>query len=220
MAGALIIGLVVGLARIGNYRGKRLVRPFLIAYVDTLRGLPTIVTLFILYFGLPSVGVTISNQPIVVGIVGLSLMLGAYLSEVFRAAIMAVDSGQTEAALSIGMARWQAFVRIVLPQALLIAVPTLGGYFIGLIKDSSLVGFISVVELLRTGNLIVAATFRPFEVYLIIGAIYLILSLVASRVVILIERRLRPREKSYRHLKLDELSVTGVGGNPLMDELL
>lgn len=200
---SLAIGLAVALARTRRYPGYRIVRPLLVVYVEVLRGLPLIVTLFILFFGLPAVGVTISGSPVVVGTVGLSLALGAYLSEVLRAAILAVDPGQMEAALSLGMTRRQAFARIVVPQALLIAVPTLGGYFIGLLKDTSLLGFISVIELLRVGMQIVSSTFQAFSVYLTVGAVYLALSLIAARVVVLVERALRPAERDLGRLTRD-----------------
>lgn len=187
-----IWGLALGLIRIARIP---VVHQLLIVYVEIFRGLPTIVVLFLVFFGLPSLGFTISNNPIIVGIVGLSLSLGAYLSEVFRAAILAVDEGQMEAARSIGMSTRQSYQRIVLPQALIIAVPTLGSFFIGLLKDTSLLSFIAVTELMETGNEINAATFLSFQVYLVVGAIYIVLSIIASRLVIIVERRLRPLEK-------------------------
>lgn len=188
-------GLLLGLLRIARIP---VVHQVLIVYVEIFRGLPTIVVLFLVFFGLPTVGFTISNNPAIVGTVGLSLSLGAYLSEVFRAAILAVDAGQMEAALSIGMGRREAYQRVVLPQAFVIAVPTLGSFFIGLLKDTSLLSFISVTELMQAGNEINAATFLSFQVYLAVGAIYIVLSLIASRLVIVVERRLRPLEKRYR----------------------
>jgi polar amino acid transport system permease protein len=187
-------GLLLGLLRIARIPG---VHQLLIVYVEIFRGLPTIVVLFIVFFGLPSVGFTISNNPIIVGTVGLSLCLGAYLSEVFRAAILAVDAGQMEAALSIGMSRRESYQKIVLPQAFVIAVPTLGSFFIGLLKDTSLLSFIAVSELMETGNEINAATFLSFQVYLIVGAIYILLSIIASRLVIIVERKFRPLEERY-----------------------
>lgn len=187
-------GLLLALVRIAHVP---VLHQLLVAYVEILRGLPTIVILFIVFFGLPAAGITISDNAIVVGIFGLTLSLGAYLSEVFRAAILAVDPGQMEAAISVGMSRREGYQRIVLPQALIIAVPTLGSFSIGLLKDTSLLAFISVGELMRVGNNIVAATFRSFEVYFLVGAMYVILSLTASRLVLIVERRLRPLEERY-----------------------
>ena len=116
-----------------------------------------------MFFGLPSIGITISSSAIVVGIFGLTLNLGAYLSEAFRAAILAVDPGQMEAAVSIGMSRIEGYRHVVLPQAAVIVIPTLGSFFIGLIKDTSLLTFISVSELMNTGNEIEASTFLAFQ---------------------------------------------------------
>jgi His/Glu/Gln/Arg/opine family amino acid ABC transporter permease subunit len=143
MAIASAIGLFVALLRIAHIP---VLHQFLVAYVEIFRGLPTIVILFLAYFGLPSIGITVSDNPIVVGVVALSFNLAAYLSEVFRAAILAIDPGQMEAALSFGLSRRQGYVRVVLPQALLVAVPTLGSFLIGLLKDTSLLSFISVTS--------------------------------------------------------------------------
>jgi His/Glu/Gln/Arg/opine family amino acid ABC transporter permease subunit len=194
MALATAWGLILALLRIARLP---VLYQAILLYVEVFRGLPTIVVLLFVFFGLPSAGIDLSDNAIVVGIVGLTLSLGAYLSEVFRAAILAVDPGQMEAAISIGMSRGQAYRRIVLPQAFVIAVPTLGGYGIGLLKETSLLAFISVSELLRVGNDIVAATFESFHVYFFVGAMYVILSLLASRLVLIVERRLRPLEKRY-----------------------
>jgi His/Glu/Gln/Arg/opine family amino acid ABC transporter permease subunit len=198
---SVIWGLLLGIARVAHIP---VLHQLLIVYVEIFRGLPTIVILFVAYFGLPTVGFTISNNAPVVGVVALTLNLGAYLSEVFRAAILAVHPGQMRAAESIGMSRFQAYRKIVLPQALLIAVPTLGSFFVGLIKDTSLLSFISVRELLEVGNEINAATFQSFQIYFWVGVIYIILSLIASRVVLIVEKRLRPLE---RRMKGDDVDI-------------
>ena len=126
------------------------------------------------------------------GVVGLSINLGAYLSEVFRAAILAVDPGQMQAGLSMGMKRVQIYRKIILPQAAIIAVPTVGGYFISLLKDCALVSFISVDELLRHGNYIVSSTFRTMDAYVLVGIIYYAMSMVAAKAVRMLEIHLRP----------------------------
>ena len=190
---ASAIGLFVALLRIAHIP---VLHQFIVAYVEIFRGLPTIVILFLAYFGLPSIGIRLSDNPIVVGVVALSFNLAAYLSEVFRAAILAIDPGQMEAAQSLGLSRRQGYVRVVLPQALLVAVPTLGSFLIGLLKDTSLLSFISVTELLKAGNDIVAATFLSFRVYILVGAVYVVLSLVSSRLVLWVERRLAPIEEA------------------------
>jgi His/Glu/Gln/Arg/opine family amino acid ABC transporter permease subunit len=194
MAIGSVLGLVIGLVRIARIP---MVHQIIIVYVEIFRGLPTIVILFLAYFGLPSMGINISSNPVVVGITGLSVNLSAYLSEVFRAAILAIDPGQMEAGLSIGLSPVQSYGRIVLPQALLVAVPSLGSFFIGLLKDTSLLSFISVTELMKTGNDIVATTFLAFQVYILVGIIYVVLSVVSSRLVLWVERRLRPLEQAF-----------------------
>ncbi|MEA2247698.1 MAG: polar amino acid transport system permease protein [Solirubrobacteraceae bacterium] len=214
---AIVAGLLIAIARIwASERGgaARILGFALRAYVETLRGLPIIVTLFIIYFGLPTVGLTIASNALIAGILGLSLALAAYLAEVFRAAILSVESGQMEAALSFGMKRSDAYMRIVIPQALVVAVPTLGGYFISTLKDSSLLGFISVVELMRTAIDLVSVTFLAFQIYLTIGAIYLVLSLVASWVVAHIEQRLRPLEKAYTGGAVGDRGMPELAGAP------
>jgi polar amino acid transport system permease protein len=204
---SMVLGLLIALGRITEGGGPaHLLRLVLRGYVEVLRGLPLIVTLFLIYFGLPVVGIRISD-PLIAGVLGLTLALGAYLSEVFRAAILAIDKGQMEASLAFGMSRYAAYRHIVLPQALVVAVPTLGGYFIGLLKDSSLLSFISVTELMSTGNELVSITFRAFEIYLMIGAIYLVLSFVAAWFVAIVEKRLRPLERAFQGGRGTGLSV-------------
>ncbi|MER9256623.1 amino acid ABC transporter permease [Mesorhizobium sp. M0598] len=128
----------------------------------------------------------------------MSLNLGAYLSEVFRSAIISIDPGQCEAGKSIGMSRVMVLKRVTLPQALRIAVPTVGGYFIALLKDSSLVSFISVNELLRNGTVVIANTFRSMEVYMMVAIIYFVMSFIASRLVRMVERALTPQHQRQR----------------------
>jgi polar amino acid transport system permease protein len=209
---AVVWGLLLGILRVAHIP---VVHQILIVYVEIFRGLPTIVILFVAYFGLPSVGFTISPYAPVVGVIALTLNLGAYLSEVFRAAILAIDPGQMRAAESIGMSRFQAYRKVVLPQALLVAVPTLGSFFVGLIKDTSLLSFISVRELLEVGNEINAATFQSFQIYFYVGLIYIALSIIASRLVLIIEARLRPLERRTKR-NTDELDralpTTSMGG--------
>ena len=202
---SMVWGLILGIGRIAKIP---VVYQLLIVYVEIFRGLPTIVILFVVYFGLPTVGFTISNDPVVVGVVGLTLNMGAYLSEVFRAAILAVDSGQMKAAESLGMSRLQGYRKIVLPQAFLIAVPTLGSFFVGLIKDTALLSFISVRELLEVGNEINAATFQSFQIYFYVGIIYIALSIIASRLVLFIEARLRPMDRRRGKDRRNQLDAT------------
>lgn len=171
---SIIIALVLGFfAAIVRILKVRILNGIATVYVSIIRGTPLLVQIFVIYYGLPQIG--ISLDPISSGVVALSLNAGAYLSESFRAAILAVDNGQMEASLSMGMTYSQALRRIILPQSLRIAIPTLSNTFIVLIKDTSLVSVITVTELLQMSSLIIAKTFEPLTIYLLAAAIYWIL---------------------------------------------
>ena len=184
---AITIGVVSALLVIG---GNRYAKRFVSAYVSICRGVPLIVILLFIYFTLPEAHIRL--PAFWAGVAGLSFNLGAYLSEVFRAAILAVDAGQMQAGLSLGMKRVTVYRKIILPQAAVIAIPTVGGYFISLLKDCALVSFISVDELLRHGTYIISATFRSMETYFLVGGIYYLMSMVAARGVRWLETQLRP----------------------------
>ncbi|TAM35878.1 MAG: amino acid ABC transporter permease [Burkholderiaceae bacterium] len=139
-------------------------------YVSCMRGTPLLVQLFVIYFGLPSIG--IQFEPITAGILGLSLNVGAYLSETLRGAINGVEHGQWNAARSLGLTQAQTLRYIVGPQALRLAVPSLSNSLISLIKDTSLVSVISVSELMLSTKEVIATTFQPFPLYLAAAGIY------------------------------------------------
>lgn len=187
MTFAVILGLLVALGRLSRLR---LLRYVLATYVDIWRNVPLIVQLLVIYFSLPQLGISLPG--FWAGVLGLSLNVGAYLSEVFRAAIGSVDSGQRDAGLSIGMSRVTIYQRVILPQALRVAMPTIGGYFIALLKDSALVSYIAVNELLRNGTIIISNTFKSMEIYLMVAMIYFIISFISARIVAYIERSLTP----------------------------
>ncbi|MDB5623411.1 MAG: hypothetical protein JWR39_1974 [Devosia sp.] len=187
MCCALVVGLLVAL---GHLHAPKWVRWLLKAYVEIWRDIPLIVQLLVIYFTLPQIGISLPG--FWAGIIGLSLNLGAYISEVFRSAIASVDKGQREAAVSIGMSTVQSYCYIILPQALLVAVPTIGGYFISLLKDCALVSFIAVNELLRNGQIIISSTFQSMEVYMMVAFIYFVMSFTASIIVRQVERLLTP----------------------------
>lgn len=208
MACALVVGL---LAAMGRLSGRRWVEWPLLAYVEIWRDVPLIVQLMVIYFTLPEIGIVLPG--FWAGVAGLSLNLGAYMSEVFRAAILSVDPGQRAAGLSIGMSRAMVYRRVVLPQALRIAVPTIGGYFISLLKDSSLVSFIAVNELLRHGTIVIANTFASMQVYMMVAAIYFVLSFVAARAVRWLERQLTPA-----YLRRQSRRVTALVADPVPAE--
>ncbi len=184
MALALVLGLIAAVAGLSRAWLPRFLAGF---YVEVIRGTPLLVQLFLVYYGLPSVGVRL--EPFMAGFLTLGAHYGAYLSEVYRAGIYSVDRGQWEAAASIGMSRGMIMREIILPQAIRTILPPIGNYFISMLKDSALVATISVTELLRAGQLRVAITFRAMEIYLIIAAIYLAMSYALSLLIRHLERR-------------------------------
>lgn len=179
------IGLLVALARLS---GIAPLTAFAVAYLSIFRGTPMLVQILLIYFGLPQLG--ISLDPIPSAIIALSLGVASYQSENFRSGIMGVEKGQREAAFSIGMTYWQAMRRIVFPQALRIATPTIGNRFIALMKDTSLASVVTVTELTRVAERVGSATFRYLEMFVIIAAIYWAISAVLSIGQETLERRM------------------------------
>jgi His/Glu/Gln/Arg/opine family amino acid ABC transporter permease subunit len=188
MAFALVIGLACA---VGRTSGNATLAWLVAAYVEVMRDVPLLVVLLVIYFTLPQIGISLPG--FWAGVLGLSLNVGAYLSEVFRAALGSVDKGEQEAGLSMGMSRATVFRRVTLPQAMRIAVPTVGGFFIALLKDSSLVSFIAVSELMRQGTILISNTFRSMEIYFMVAMVYFVMSFVASRIVRRVEHALTPR---------------------------
>lgn len=181
---ALVLGLVAAMGRLSR---NRLLRTVAGVYIEVIRGTPLLVQLFIVYYGLPTYGIRL--DPFTAGFLTLGVHYGAYLSEVYRAGILAVDRGQWEAAASIGMHRHTVLREIILPQAIRTILPPIGNYFISMLKDSALVATISVAELLRTGQLRVAVTFRAMDIYLMVAAIYLAMSYPLSLLIRALEKR-------------------------------
>lgn len=185
---ALVLGLLVALARLSQ---SKILRAIATIYVEVLRGTPLLVQLVYIYFVLPTVG--ISLDPIAAGIVGLGLNYAAYLSEVYRTSILAIDSGQTEAALSLGYTPTKTLWKIVIPQSFKVALGPIGNYFIAMVKDTALTSVIAVSEILKTANTLNAQTFQTVEIYTAAALLYLALSLPLSRLVIVLERKVRAR---------------------------
>ncbi len=177
--GSMILGLILatGLA-LARLSSSRILSHLARVYISFFRGTPLLVQLFLIYYGLPQFGLLLS--PIAAALIGLSLNLAAYASEILRAAILAIDSGQWEAASVIGLSPIRTLQRVILPQAARIALPPLGNTFIGLVKDTSLAATIQVPELFRQSQLITARTFEIFAMYLATAGIYWLVSSVLS----------------------------------------
>lgn len=171
----LIIAVLTALARLSGIKPLVGIARF---YVSLIRGTPLLVQLYIIFYGLPSVGIMIDPFPS--AIIGFSLSVGAYSSEVVRAAILSIHKGQWEAAYSLGMTYWQALRRVVLPQAARVSVPPLSNSFISLVKDTSLAAAILVSEMFRKAQEIVASTYEPLLVYAEAALIYWMICFVLS----------------------------------------
>ncbi len=183
---AVALGLFLTLARL---YGSPLLRGSATGYIEVYRGTPLLIQLYILYYGLPNIGISLS--PLLAAFLGLGMNYAAYESELYRAGISAIPKGQMEAALSLGMTKTLAVRRIVLPQAIRIALPGVTNDFIALFKDSSLVSIIAMVELTKTYNILAASTLRFFELGLIAALLYFMMSYPLS----LLARRLEARMK-------------------------
>ncbi|ODN30416.1 nickel transporter [Fervidobacterium thailandense] len=181
----LILGTFIGMGRLSRYK---VINYPCTAYVEFLRGTPLLVQISIIYFGLPQVGIQLAPYPAAVTALGLNS--GAYIAEIVRAGIQSIPRGQYEAARSLGLTHWQSMRYVILPQAFRNILPALGNEFITLTKDSSLASVIGVSELMRSGQFVISRTFQTFSIYFGIAFIYFIMTLVISRIVRYVERRL------------------------------
>lgn len=181
----LIIGVVVAVARL---KGNLPVRWAARIYVSVIRGTPVLVQIVIIYYGLVDYGITLGS--LTAACLALSINVGAYLSETFRGAILSIPHGQTEAALATGMTSWQTLWRIIFPQAARVAIPPMGNTFIGMLKETSLVSFIAVTELLRTAQLLIARYYVNMPFYIGIAIMYWVMSTIFSTILERIEKRL------------------------------
>lgn len=183
---AIILGMITCFLKISKFKFLRFIASI---YIDIIRGTPLLVQAYFLYFGLTqALGIQMSNT--VAGIIVLSLNAGAYLSEIFRSGINAVNTGQMEAARSLGLPYSKAMVKVILPQAIRIVIPSVVNQFIITLKDTTIISVIGAPELMKTANIIVARNFRGFEVYAMVAVMYFIVIFTLTKISGLIERRL------------------------------
>jgi polar amino acid transport system permease protein len=179
---SLVAGFILGISlSLGRVYGNKLVSTICIGYIEIFRGTPLLVQLFIIYFGLPTVGVTLS--PLYSALLGLSLNSGAYQAEYLRGSIQAIPSGQMTAARTLGMTKLKAIKNVVLPQALRISIPAWSNELIYLFKYTSIASIIQVSELTKEGELIASRNFRYIEIFLIIALIYIIFTFVFTEII-------------------------------------
>lgn len=181
----LILAIFTALARLSS---SRILQLFARVYVSIIRGTPLLVQLFIIFYGLPSMGIVIDPFP--AAVIGFSLNVGAYASEIIRAAILSIPKGQWEAAYSIGMSYPQALIRIIFPQATRVSIPPLSNTFISLIKDTSLAAMILVTEMFRRAQEIAATNYEFLLVYTEAAFIYWFICMGLSLIQDRLENRL------------------------------
>ncbi len=185
----ILLGTLVALARMSPVRW---LSGLTLGYIELLRGTPLLVQIFLIFFGIPQLTQQQINE-FVAGVIAFSINSSAYVAEILRAGIQSIPKGQREAALSLGFSPTQTLRYIILPQAFTRVIPPLVNEGITLLKNSSLLSAIAVVELTRAGQLISARTFKPFEMYLAVSLIYLTMTLVLSFVARQLERRWQVR---------------------------
>ena len=186
---AMVLAAALGLAlAVATQTGGRAVRRLVDAYVELFRNTPLLIQIFIVYFGLPQLGLRLS--PFLSGLSALVLYAAAYNAEIFRAGLEAVPKGQHEAALSCGLSPGQALRAVIVPQAVRIAFPALGNNLVSLVKNSSLVSTIGMVELMFVANDISFNNFRTFEIYGAAAVLYVVLVLALTRLLRVAETRM------------------------------
>ncbi len=189
IAGSVFLGLFAGL---GQISGLRVINLLTGVYVELIRGIPLLVQLIFIYFAL---GKWFHLEGMIAAVIALSICYGAYMGEIFRAGIQSVHKGQMEAALALGLTRGQAMRLVILPQAMKVILPAIGNEFIAMLKDSSLVSVIALRDILRRGREHVARTFDSLETYAMVALIYLVITLLLSKIVALIEDRMKRNEQ-------------------------
>lgn len=181
-----VLGILLALMRLSN---KKILNIISAAYVEFIRGTPILVQLYIVFYGLPHIGITLPDS--IAGIIALSVNSAAYIAEIVRAGIQAVDKGQMEAARSLGMPHSMGMRFIIIPQAVKNILPALGNEFITVIKESSIASIIGIHELMYNADTVRGNIFRPFEPLIVAAIMYFILTFSLSKLVGVFERRMK-----------------------------
>ena len=194
-----LLGILMAMARLSNFKPLKWLAT---AYIEFFRGTPLMVQLMFIFYGLPMIGVTFPDVPFIenfqrfaAGIVAMSLNSCAYVAEVIRSGIQAVDIGQMEAARSLGFKKSQAMLLVVLPQAIRNILPALGNEFVTVIKESSIVSVIGIADLMYRTNGVKAKNYKTLECLFIAAMIYFIMTFIGGRLISAMERRLRRGRK-------------------------
>lgn len=185
LIGSFVIGTIIAVFRITTIKTLQWVGT---AYVEFIRNIPLLLVIFVFFYGLPSVGVTLSG--FVCGTVGLMVYTAAFVAEAIRAGIMSVPKGQLEAARASGLNYVQSMRFVILPQAIKIVIPPLSNQFINLVKNSSILGAFAGLDLMYYGDQVASKTYATFDTYIFVAVLYLILTLPLSYMALHLERKL------------------------------
>lgn len=188
----VMLGVLLALMKLSK---NILLKSFSTAYIELVRGTPLLVQLYIIYYGLPRL-VGLDFGDITLGIVAISLNSAAYVAEIIRAGILSIDKGQMEAARSLGMPHNMAMKNIIIPQAFKNILPALGNEFIVLIKESSIVSVVGIHDLMYNADTVRGNTYLPFEPLIIAALIYFVITFILSKLLSLLERRMRVGDSS------------------------
>ncbi len=194
---ACIIGLIFGMLSVVKNKVCNIIAQ---VFVDVVRGVPMIVLAYFVFFGVPyalknMLGIRMTFTALVAGTICLALNCGAYMAEIIRAGIQSVNVGQMEAARSLGLPYWKAMQKIILPQAIRTMIPSIINQFIITLKDTSILSVIGFPELVNTAKNIIAVEFKSFQVWIIVGVMYLIVITILSKLAKVLERRLNRGRK-------------------------
>ncbi len=177
-------GILIGMGRISS---NFWIHGITTCYVEAFRGTPLLIQIFLIFFGLPSLGVYF--DPVPAGILALSLNSAAYQAEIFRGGVQSISKGQMEASRSMGLTYNQTLFNVIIPQGLRNALPAYTNEFITMIKDSSLVSIIGVMELTQRGRIVIGLTFQPFVVFIFVAILYFVMTFVTSKLLRQVETR-------------------------------
>ncbi len=197
---ATVFGVIIAIGRLSTIK---IIKGFLYIFLEIVRGTPLLVQLVYIYYVVPLLldlivsmfgnKTDIQIAPLTAGILGLGINYGCYMSEVIRASILSIDEGQTEAALVLGFGKYEALFRIVMPQAIRSIIPSLGNYLVMMVKDTSLLSYVAVSELLLRTQSFASQTFLTIESYTYLALAYLIISVPLSHFVQFIEYKMKKK---------------------------
>jgi L-cystine transport system permease protein len=197
LAGALFFGIIIAFIIAWIRLNKiKILSQICVVYVSFIRGTPTLIQLFLVYYGVPAVflllGLDITRAPVMIFVIlTYALQAGGFMSEIIRSAVNSIDKGQSEAALAVGMTPFQSFTRIVLPQAMVVAIPNFGNTVVSSLKETSLAFSLGIIDMMGMVNVIGTRTFHYLEIYIDLAIIYYIVCFLIEKLFVRVERKLQ-----------------------------